>query len=424
MKFKNKQDYLNQRSVAMSAAAALKDEGKLEEAAAKLEEVEEMDNAWKEQEAEEAKELANKKAFDDRFNGLNMSNIANKSKPRDGIVGSSIGIDAENVMTEEAIYKNAFGKALLNMTMTAQEKSIFDTVNSKVEFENAMTTGGLAAVIPTTLMKGIWQEMQEQHPILARLNATFIQGEVEYNKEDQDIDDAKWETETDTATSDDTTVISTIKLTGCELDKVVTVKWKLKKMGLEEFMIYIQNKLSEKMGNALAKAVIRGKGKPGELESWAPQPLGIVTKLEKEASTPQIVTYKATGLEYEDFTAARGKVKSNYANRLAWYMNSATIWGQVMNIKDGNGRPMFIPSPIESKIVGTILGVPVLEEDGMGDGEVLLGNVDAGYKINWNDTAQMYTEDHVKQKETDYMQYAIVDGAPITTKAFAFLKKA
>lgn len=420
-KFKNEADYKQQREVLMNEAQTLRDEGKVDEAGDKLNTVEKMDNAW----TQHTKELANMAALNDRFNGLNMTNIGNKSQERPGVEGGSTLPSPENVMTDEAIYKNAFGKTLLNMTMTDKEKSIFDNVNSKVDFTNAMTTGGVAAVIPSTLMKGIWQEMQEQHPILSKLSPTFIQGEVEYNKEDAQIDDADWENEADTAVADDSTVIGTIKLTGCELDKVVTVKWKLKKMGLEEFMVYIQNKLSEKMGNALAKAVIKGKGKPGDSDGWKAQPLGIVTAIEKEGSTPQVVTYPAaTGLEYETFTAARGKVKSNYANGLGWYMNSSTIWNQVMNILDGMKRPMFIPSPIESKCVGTILGIPVYEEDAMGDGEVLLANPGSAYKINWNDTAQMYTEDHVKQKETDYMEYAIVDGAPITTKAFAFVKKA
>ena len=34
----------------------------------------------------------------------------------------------------------------------------------------------------------------------------------------------------------------------------------------------------------------------------------------------------------------------------------------------------------------------------------------------------MQTEDHVKERTTDYAAYTILDGAPVTLNAFALLK--
>ena len=44
--------------------------------------------------------------------------------------------------------------------------------------------------------------------------------------------------------------------------------------------------------------------------------------------------------------------------------------------------------------------------------------------MNINENVSLYTEEHVKERTTDYMSYSIVDGTPITTKAFALVKEA
>ena len=54
---------------------------------------------------------------------------------------------------------------------------------------------------------------------------------------------------------------------------------------------------------------------------------------------------------------------------------------------------------------------------------VLLANMADGYACNVNEDITMYQEDHIKERTTDYMGYALIDGQPLTTKAFAYLKK-
>ncbi len=58
----------------------------------------------------------------------------------------------------------------------------------------------------------------------------------------------------------------------------------------------------------------------------------------------------------------------------------------------------------------------------MKDGEILIGNANRGYTVNVNEGISMQTEDHVKDRTTDYAAYAILDGAPVTLNAFALLK--
>ena len=71
-----------------------------------------------------------------------------------------------------------------------------------------------------------------------------------------------------------------------------------------------------------------------------------------------------------------------------------------------------------------ILGVPVKEDDSMKDGEILFSNTADGYHLNVNKEVSMMTEDHVKERTTDYVGYAIMDGNVVTNKAHALLKEA
>lgn len=412
MKFKNKQDYLNQRDSAMVLANGLKDEGKIEEATAKLEEVEAMDNAWAEQEAAEAKELANQRAFEDRFNGLNMSNIQNKSQNRKGVEGEKM--EPVNVLTNEQVYVNAWAKDMMGKRLSEEEQEAYNMINAYTH-----DTGNTGVVIPETVTKGIWQEIGETFPLWNDVNKTYAKGTLTMIKADTTTD-AKWYDEA-TSTEDGTETFGTMTLTGCELSRAITISWKLKEMAIEEFIPYIQSKLAERMGAALGYGVAVGKGKPGDTDQFKAEPKGIVTALKAEATTPQVVTYTGTP-DYAKMVELMSKVKGGYLKGAAFYADNATIWTVLANIQDASKRPYFVADSTSGG-VGRIFGILVKEDDSIPTGEVLLGNALRGYHANVNKTVTLDSEDHKKERTTDYIAYAIVDGDVVTTKAFALLKK-
>lgn len=146
-----------------------------------------------------------------------------------------------------------------------------------------------------------------------------------------------------------------------------------------------------------------------------------MTAIEGEEKTPRIVTYESGKLNWKNITEARKKIKSGYAAGLSVYANASTIWGEIAACVDGIGRPLFMAST-ESGSVGRVAGLLVKEDGSMKDGEILIGNAARGYTVNINKSVSMQTEDHVKQRTTDYAAYAILDGAPVTLNAFALLK--
>ena len=323
------------------------------------------------------------------------------------------------IKDENKLYNSAFAKNMMGLELNKEEAETFNKVNA--DFRNATQTAEQHTVlVPETVRQGIWAEIGEAHPIFGDITPTFIPRKVTIIKEKNAMSDAEWVDE-DTEGNDEEAGFGTIELDGCELVKSIKISWKLKKMSIDAFLAYITTKLAEKMGNAIAKAMIDGKGKPGGSDEWKAQPKGIATALKAESSTPQVITYTGT-ISYENMLTLMSKIKSGYINGSSFYANNTTIWNQLAAIKDGDGKSIFIPDATIGG-VGRIFGVPVKEEDGVSDGQVLLGNVSKGYVMNINENMTIYTDDHVKARTTDYMGYALIDGDVVTTKSFALLKK-
>ena len=318
---------------------------------------------------------------------------------------------------DEKMYVNAFAHYMMGDKLSADEEKIFAA-------KNATTTAKENyVVVPTTVRDGIWHEMEERHPVIAATVRTHIKGDVDILVETSVGSAPSWYDE-DTAVTAEKAVTAKITLKGCELAKDIPVSWKLKKMSVDEFISYIQTRIADKMGNGLAAGLLVGLGVDSATENPRPsQPLGVITKLEAETGTPQVVSYTAAnGIVYANLTGARAKIKSGYASKARWYANAATIWNRLANVLDEMGRPVFIPDATSGG-VGRIFGIVVEEEDAVPADAVLLANMADGYACNVNEDITMYQEDHIKERTTDYMGYALIDGQPLTTKAFAYLKK-
>lgn len=398
----NKKKYLEMRAAMLEEAQNLINEGKIEEAAAKRAEIEKLDADFE----EASKEQANLDALN-KEDGK-VADMKNLSVSEGGLKAVE-KIERKNPVN----YEDVFAKVALQRDLNEDEVNLFNQMNP----ENVYThnTTNTEVVIPETVVGGIIDKMKELHPILADVTATNIKGTVKYTKRTAiPAGDADYYDEA-TVTADEENTWGELTLNGKELAKAVTVKWKLQAMAIADFIPFIQRELAERMGSAKAKAFVRGKGD-------AKYPQGVITAIEAEASTPQKVAYKADGLTYKDITTAMSKIKSGYVSGSKIYANNATIWSTLANLLDGQGRPLFIPD-VTAGGVGRIFGVPVVEEDAMNDGEILIGNMGAGYKENISEPMKLVTEQHAKARETDFVGYEVHDGGVIDEKAFAYMVK-
>jgi len=408
----NREQYLAKRQELLAEAERLLEAGDLEGFAAKEKEINDLDAQFE----EFSKAQANMNALKEKEIVKPIADlIVQDSDNR--VVDTTQRVEIKN---EKDIYLRAWAKQMMGLPMDRDEKVVFDGVNQNIQGA-VQTASQHTVLIPETVRDGIWQEAKELFPILNDVSMTFVPGDVTIIKETDPGTDAEWYDE-ETEVADSGVGFGELNLTGCELAKSIPISWKLRKMSIEQFIPYIQSKLAEKMGAALARALVNGLGKPGVGDTWKPQPKGIVTALQAESGTPQVIQYTdADPLDYDKLAKAMGLIKSAYKPGSAIYARSNVIWNVLATLKDNEGRPLFVPDVTTNQGVGRIFGLPVKEEDSVLDDAILIGNVGRGYVMNVNEDMTIYTEDHVKARYTDYMAYSIVDGDVLTTKAFAYI---
>lgn len=407
----NYQEYVNKRQELMDSAQGLISEGKFDEADAKLNEVKALDERWDAQ----AKAEANMKALAGEQRVHNVQNYTGLSSQ--GAAATVIDFSTQNpsTQTKEDLYKTdeyktAWAKIMMGQRLTSNEEKTFHLVNEAY----VHTTENTPVVIPESVSAGIWKEIGDMYPYWNDVKKTYIQGKVTIIKK-KSSSESKWYLES-VKTEDGKELLDQIQLNGCELSRSITISWKLKEMAIPDFLNYITSEMAEEMGKGLAYGATHGAG---VVDSNAPEPLGIVTALEKESGTPQVVEYTKGSLFYRDVTAARAKIKSGY--NPAVYANTNTIWNELANVTDENGTPVFVADAINGGVY-KVLGCVVKEDASMKDGEILFSDAARGYHANINKQVSVSTEEHIKDRQTDYCGYAIADGAPMTYKAHALLK--
>lgn len=402
----NKEEYLKQREALMNDARTAIDKGKSEDANKAMKSVKDLDAKWDQQ----TKDQANLAALDDHA-PITLAQVA----PANDNVG--VGKSLENtklntVAKTQPTYDKVWAKTLLGHTLNTAEQAVFDKENARLNGAPfSHQTGNTPTLIPNTVAAGIWKIAEEQYPAFADAKKFNVSGTLTINKHDGIVSgDAQWVDE-NTQADDEQNKFSQLVLKGYELNKVATVSWKMKSMSEEDFISFLTQELGDRLGVALGVAIHQGDGKNS--------PLGIETALKAEKGTPQVATYKDQ-IAYKDITSTMAKIHSSFAGKAAVYANSKTIWNQLANIVDGQGRPLFIASPINGG-VGSILGLVVKPDAGVNDGDVLIADVADTVVVNINQALTVATEDHVKGRSTDYGAYAIADAGLLTTKGAALL---
>lgn len=401
----NKEEYLKQREALMNDARTAIDKGKSEDANKAMKSVKDLDAKWDQQ----TKDQANLAALDDHApitldNAVHIASVANVQPLTEQRLNA--------VSKTQPTYDKVWAKTLLGHTLNTAEQAVFDKENARLNGAPfSHQTGNTPTLIPNTVAAGIWKIAEEQYPAFADAKKFNVSGTLTINKHDGIVSgDAQWVDE-NTQADDEQNKFSQLVLKGYELNKVATVSWKMKSMSEEDFISFLTQELGDRLGVALGVAIHQGDGKHS--------PLGIETALKAEKGTPQVATYKDQ-IAYKDITSTMAKIHSSFAGKAAVYANSKTIWNQLANIVDGQGRPLFIASPINGG-VGSILGLVVKPDAGVNDGDVLIADVADTVVVNINQALTVATEDHVKGRSTDYGAYAIADAGLLTTKGAALL---
>lgn len=397
----SKEEYLNKRKELLDKGQGLIDKGDLENFKSLSDEVKALDERY----ANESKARADMEALK---NDAPAPVLENKSVNVNGVPIDSTGVDNTNSKNDD-LYVNAWANHMMEKPMTNEEKCSFEMMNA------AMTTESHAILIPKTVVAGIWKEVGEQYPLYEDVLKTNVKGNLTVLKSDSSSN-AKWYDE-ETKTEDGDEKFSEATLHGCELSRSVTISWKLRSMAIDEFIPFITSQLAEEMGKAAAYGTFSGKGVATSGSSEKDEPTGIKTALVADKSKGQIVTVKGEPT-YKDLTKMISLVKGAYKKGSKFYATGTFIWNVLANVLDKTGKPYFIPDTTAGG-VGRLFGYVVEEDDSVDT--LLFGNANKGYHLNVNKAMTLDAEDHKKNRNTDYIAYAIMDGNVRTLKAFSYL---
>jgi HK97 family phage major capsid protein len=364
----------------MAEAEILVNETKVEDAEAKMSEIETLDAKWE----EVAKSQANLEALKDVKEVVNIEekSVELKGEKKVEVIKELEQMDQVGSME----YRNAFLKKLQGKDLTMQENAI-------------VTASG---AIPTQTMNKIIEKMEHVAPLLSKIDLSFIPSYLSVPVDDT-VNDASW-VAMGTASSDSADSVTTISLSAYKLIKTIEIGADASVMAIDSFEAYLVNKLAKKMAKALENAVINGTG--------SSQPTGLL----KSGLITNTGTYTKAGMTYTDILAIIADLPDHgYRAGASLIMPSALYYSDVLPALTDKGSGLDVQAAEAMKV----LGYDVILCDRVAEGTVIFGNLE-NYVMNIADGVKIESDKSVafRSGSTVYRAMALVDGKVANIAAF------
>lgn len=333
--FKNREEYLEMRNAMMLDAEQLLNDGKTEDADAKMEEVKNLDNAYE----KFANTQANLRAL---AGAPPVAAPVNTGNARTGLDGT------EEDMTNSMAYRKAF------MNYVLSGKAIPAELTNAGSETTTTTEGG--ATIPTTLVQQIIEKMEALGMILPLVTRTAYKGGVAIPVS-LVKPTAQWVAEGADATGTKMDVKSSGMITFgyFKLKCKVAITLEMSEMAIPAFERMLVNNVSEAMTKALEQAIISGDG--------SGKPKGILAETAPEGQNIDVA--KAKSFEYSTLVKAEASLPLAYESNAVWVMTKQTFMSFI-GMVDSNGQPIArVDHGITGKPERTLLGRTVICNDYM-----------------------------------------------------------
>lgn len=326
----NREQYLANRKALMDEAQNLLNEGKLDDAKAKMKEVEDLDNSYE----AAAKEQANLNALANRVSTASMQNSAVGGV--NGDVVASLGAESQEVdLYDSAEYKRAFQAYVLRGT-AIPEKFLNADANTK--------TTDVGSVIPTTTLQKIYEKMDKIGMVLPLVTTTGYKGGLSVPTSSVKPT-ATWVSE-GSGSEKQKSATGSVNFAYHKLRCAVSMSYEVDNMAYPMFEAQFVNNVAEAMVKAKEIAIINGSG--------SGQPKGIL----KETAAGNIDIAKGKSLTFAQINEAEGMQDDESA---VWAMTKKTYFSQIAGMVDQNGQPVArVNIGLNGRPEYTILGRPVV----------------------------------------------------------------
>jgi len=305
-------------------------------------------------------------------------------------------------------YRSAFYKSLLGKELTDGESRAFSAAQAEKRSDAFNTLSNSAAVIPTTTLNEVVKQARNENGLFNEIRLFSVPNNLSVPVGTPG-DAAAWHTE-GAAVERKNVTTAAVSFTGRELIKVLSLSAAVKRMDIAAFENYLTSELKACIADAIGAAIVNGTGANNG------QPVGILSGVTWNNSN----SISTETLTADNLLALIAKLKSGYAGGAKFAMSTATLFGSVYPLKDGNGRYMFTDN--ENGGVRRLFGFPIVIDDNIAAGTILFGNFKYyGVNIPQGVAIEVSRESGFTSGLIDYRALCIADGKPIVPGAFAKL---
>lgn len=328
-KFKNYEDYQNQRQDLLNQAEEALNNGEAEQFNSLTADVATMDQDWDEY----------------RTNMANLQALQKNQKPMINIIGgSSTTVNpAATDLYDTVEYRRGF----MNYVMTGNTDSrLFNEDQVSKTTENGV-------MIPTTVLNRIIEKMESTGMILAEITRTAYKGGLTIPTSSAKPV-ATWVAE---GAGSDKQKKTTGSLTFAyhKLRCAVAVTLEMDTMALSAFETMLVNNVSEAMVKALEQAIISGSG--------TGRPKGVLKETVPDGQNIDLAAEDDP--DYALLVEAEAALPQAYEANAKWYMTKTTFM-KFVGMTDQNGQPIArVNYGINGKPERYLLGRPVICNDYM-----------------------------------------------------------
>lgn len=328
-KFKNYEDYQNQRQDLLNQAEEALNNGETEQFNSLTADVTTMDQDWDEY----------------RTNMANLQALQKNQKPMANIIGGS-GTTVNPAATD--LYDTVeYRRGFMNYVMTGNTDSrLFNEDQVSKTTENGV-------MIPTTVLNRIIEKMESTGMILAEITRTAYKGGLTIPTSSAKPV-ATWVAE---GAGSDKQKKTTGSLTFAyhKLRCAVAVTLEMDTMALSAFETMLVNNVSEAMVKALEQAIISGSG--------TGQPKGVLKETVPDGQNIDLAAEDDP--DYALLVEAEAALPQAYEANAKWYMTKTTFM-KFVGMTDQNGQPIArVNYGINGKPERFLLGRPVICNDYM-----------------------------------------------------------
>ncbi|NLU24710.1 MAG: phage major capsid protein [Clostridiales bacterium] len=334
-------------------------------------------------------------------------NTMNNFNPIENAVLNAAQTTADTHAAPE--YRSAFYKKLLGKELTDTEARAFDTAKAEKRSDSFNTLSNSAAVIPTQTLNEIVKQARNTNGLYNEVRLFHVPSNLSVPV-GTPTDAASWHTE---GAAVDRTKVTTTAVTfiGLELIKVLSMSAAARRMEIAAFESYMTQELRSAIADAIGVAIVSGTG--------TGQPTGILSGI----TWTKTNSLSVTALSADKLLEAVAMLPAGYAGGAKFAMSTATLFGQVYPLKDGEGKYLFTDPTAGG--VHRLFGFEIVIDDNIPAGTVLFGNFRYyGVNIPEGIAVEVSRESGFTSGLIDFRALCIADGKPIVPGAFVKIEVA